>query len=188
MTRKFAYCNYILLLSKCKPVWETQTIHQSRNVLHWMREMEGLQPEILVLLLYLSLLYEIIIAIRRKGQQTYGKMRKVSTRGRKTSNITDQRTNARPLSGRIVADGSKQTYRHFVQMRILARDWAERKAVISEEAGETSKTEHWTEIVSVVQRVPTITSEVKGNKTMVTRISKPAKFVYLPDTAAKKVI
>ena len=83
--------------------------------------MEGLQPEILVMLLYLSLLYEIVIVIRRRGQQTLEKMRKVSVRTRKPSRINDRTINAK-YSARVTADSSHQTYRHFVQMRILTRD------------------------------------------------------------------
>lgn len=42
--------------------------------------MEGLQPEILVVLLYIFLLYEFISGIQRRGQQTLEKTRKVSMR------------------------------------------------------------------------------------------------------------
>ena len=88
-----------------------------------MTAMEGLQPEILVLLLYLSLLYEIVIAIRSRGQQSFDRMRKVSARAKKSLKVNDRMTNARPaMSARMVTDNSNQTYRHFVQMRILARD------------------------------------------------------------------
>ncbi|KAJ7369581.1 hypothetical protein OS493_037873 [Desmophyllum pertusum] len=52
--------------------------------------MEGIQPEILVVLLYLSLIYEIIIGIKRRGQQSFEKMRKVSVRFGKTSRGSDR--------------------------------------------------------------------------------------------------
>ena len=42
--------------------------------------MDGIQPEVLVVLLYLSLIYEIIIGVRIRVQQSYEKMRKVLVR------------------------------------------------------------------------------------------------------------
>ena len=82
--------------------------------------MEGIQLEVLVVLLYLSLVYEIITGIKRRGQQSIEKMRKVSVRLGKPSRGNDRMTGTR-LQTRIT-DNSHQTYRHFVQMRILARD------------------------------------------------------------------
>lgn len=83
-------------------------------------DMEGVQPEALVVLLYLSLVYEIISCIKRRGQQSIEKMRKVSVRLGKPSRGNDRKTGTR-LQTRLF-DNSHQTYRHFVQMRILARD------------------------------------------------------------------
>lgn len=82
--------------------------------------MEGIQAEVLVVLLYLSLVYEIVIGIKRRGQQSIEKMRKVSIRLGKPSRGSDRIKSAR-FQTRIT-DNSHQTYRHFVQMRILARD------------------------------------------------------------------
>lgn len=83
-------------------------------------DMEGVQPEALVVLLYLSLVYEIISCIKRRGQQSIEKMRKVSVRLGKPSRGTEKKTGTR-LQTRLF-DNTRQTYRHFVQMRILARD------------------------------------------------------------------
>jgi len=86
-----------------------------------MKKMEGLQTEILVVLVYLSLVYEIISGIQRRGQQTFEKMRNVSARtGFKPPRIINRKINTRPPTRQN--DNSHQTYRHFVQMRILARD------------------------------------------------------------------
>lgn len=83
--------------------------------------MEGLQPEILVVLLYIFLLYEVISGIQRRGQQTLEKTRKVSMRTGKPSRVKDRIISARPPA-RMNDSSHHQTYRHFVQMRILARD------------------------------------------------------------------
>ena len=80
--------------------------------------MDGIQPEVLVVLLYLSLVYEIIIGMKRRGQQSFEKMRKVSVRLGKPSRGNNRMT--RPQTR--PTDNPNQTYRHFVQMRILARD------------------------------------------------------------------
>ena len=82
-------------------------------------DMEGVQPEALVVLLYLSLVYEIISCIKRRGQQSIEKMRKVSVRLGKPSRGNDRKTGKTQTR---LFDNSHQTYRHFVQMRILARD------------------------------------------------------------------
>ena len=82
--------------------------------------MDGIQPEVLVVLLYLSLIYEIITGVRIRGQKSYEKMRKASVRIGKPSFGNSRLTNTRPDTR--PAENLNQTYRHFVQMRILARD------------------------------------------------------------------
>ena len=95
---------------------QENTIHEQEPI--ESKEMEGLQLEILVMLLYVSLIYEIIIGFRRRGQQTFEKMGKVSVGTRKPCRrVTSART-----SVRVGSENPHQTYRHFVQMRILTRD------------------------------------------------------------------
>ena len=79
--------------------------------------MEEVQPEILVVLLYLSLIYEIIIGVRRRGQETLEKMRKVSIRLGKPLPRNSRRKRQTQLM-----NSSHTVHRHFVRMRILGRD------------------------------------------------------------------
>ena len=101
--------------------WEQQSTLLFLNSEVWI-EMDGIQPEVLVVLLYLSLIYEIIIGVRIRVQQSYEKMRKVLVRIGKpsfgNSRLLKTRPDTRP------AENLNQTYRHFVQTWILAPDWS----------------------------------------------------------------
>lgn len=84
--------------------------------------MEGFQPEVLITLLYLTLIYELITAFRKKADQTMERMRKFSGIGhRRLNNSTKESPKMFQTPGSDNPQRQK-SYRHFMQMRILGRD------------------------------------------------------------------
>lgn len=75
--------------------------------------MEGFQQELLVILLYMTLIYEVITGLQKRASKIE-MMKKMST--------TDSKRNREKNSSENNEHSRHKTARHFVQMRIVGRD------------------------------------------------------------------
>ena len=85
-------------------------------------KMDGLQNEILVVFLYLTLIYEIFMAIKRQARKIEKKLKSkfppiTSTRSKSCS---IRRNINRKHSNEVQSSLTRQSSRHFVQMRLIA--------------------------------------------------------------------
>lgn len=82
--------------------------------------MEGLQSEILVFLLYVALIYELVIAIKRRTSKPVSKEKiKFPASAKFQDNPRDGRSKK---SSQDFVEPQSKSSRHFVQMRLLGRD------------------------------------------------------------------
>lgn len=79
--------------------------------------MEGFQPELLVILLYMSLIYEVITGLQKRASKIERMKKLSSPTASKRSRVDLNRNNSQNHD-----QNRHRTARHFVQMRIVGRD------------------------------------------------------------------